>query len=92
MSIKIVKDGKELEIREALEYLGRAYGIPPAHIAGVMVDGRVGKPMMITVTMYVQREDADTKDVVPAGSADDPSPGEQLRAGLPGPSDTWGAR
>lgn len=85
MSIKIVRTGKELEIQAAMAYLERRYGMPAAHVSAVAVDGRVGSPMKITVTVYVQRENEATP-------APDPSPGERLRAGMPEDVQEWRGR
>ena len=56
MPIKVVQSGKELEIRPALDYLERMYGIPPSHVRSVSVAGKIGEPMAITVTVYVQQQ------------------------------------
>lgn len=73
MAIKIVKDGTEAEIVPAMRYLERQYGMPAGHIRSVTVDAEVGTPMAITVTVYVQEEEATgTAYQAPAGSADEP--------------------
>jgi hypothetical protein len=54
MAIKIVKDGKELEIRAALDYLKREYAMPAGDVKAVAVEGEIGAPMLITVTVYVR--------------------------------------
>lgn len=58
MAIKIVRNGTELDIRPALDYLERMYGIPAGHMKAVAVDGEVGAPMLITVTVYAMREES----------------------------------
>jgi hypothetical protein len=56
MSIVITKDGKERGIREALDYLERAYSIPPSHIRAISVESEVGQPIRVSVTLLWQAE------------------------------------
>lgn len=58
MAFKIVRTGRELEIREAFAYLERMYDMPADHIKSLTVIGTVGEPMAITVTVIVQEEPA----------------------------------
>lgn len=58
MSIVVCRDGKELGIREAVDYLERMYGIPPAHIRCVTVTGGVNMPVSVTVDLIWQEEEA----------------------------------
>lgn len=59
MTVKIVRDGKELGIREIVDYLERHYGIPSADMRSVSVVGEVGEPVLVTVSVYMQNEPAD---------------------------------
>ena len=56
MSMVICKDGKELGIREAVDYLERMYGIPPGDIKGLGLHGAVGQPVTINVTLFWRKE------------------------------------
>lgn len=56
MSLIVCQGGKEPTIREAIDYLERKYGIPAGDIRAVSVNGEVGNPILITVTVYQQDE------------------------------------
>lgn len=56
MTIKIVKNGKELGIGEAMAYLTRRHGIPDTDVRMLAVEGEVGQPLLITVQVYAQAE------------------------------------
>lgn len=49
---KKVVTGSEPILAEALAYLARK-GIPATDIRGISMDAEIGKPALITVTMYV---------------------------------------
>jgi hypothetical protein len=56
MTMMICKDGTEIGIREAVEYLERRYGIPPSNISAVTVSAEVGQPIRLSVDLYWQTE------------------------------------
>jgi hypothetical protein len=64
MGIKICKDGTELGIREAVDYLERRYGIPAEDMRAVAVLGEVGQAIAITVTVFVTEDEAPPAEVV----------------------------
>jgi hypothetical protein len=57
VSIIIAKDGKEVGLREAVDYLERRYGIPSSHMRMVSVTGEVGAPIAITVVVFMQQDE-----------------------------------
>jgi hypothetical protein len=63
MTMMICKDGTELGIREAVEYLERRYGIPASDIHAVTVSAEVGQPIRLSVDLYWQTEGLVTVDV-----------------------------
>lgn len=58
MATIVCRTGEESTIREALEYLKRRYDIPAGDIRSIAVQGEVGQPILITVTVYQQAEPA----------------------------------
>ncbi len=56
MSKVACESGKEPGIRDAIDYLERKYGIPAEHIRAVSVDGEVGHPVTVSVTLFWQDE------------------------------------
>lgn len=52
----ICQSGKEPGIREAIDYLDRQYGMPSRDIKAVAIEGEIGRPILITVTVYMQNE------------------------------------
>lgn len=53
----IVKSGDEPLIRDAVAYLARRYGIPTDAIQAIELVGRVGDPLTIKVTLFMEDED-----------------------------------
>jgi hypothetical protein len=51
----IVKNGDEFPIAAAVKYLN-GLGIPSRDMRSVTIDGEVGSPVMITVSLYVDTE------------------------------------
>lgn len=57
MTVKLCRDGKEVGLREAVDYLERRYGIPSGHMRMVSVTGEVGAPIAITVVVFMQQDE-----------------------------------
>lgn len=53
----IVQNGQEPIIANAVEYLRDRYGIPADDITAVRIDGNVGQPLEITVTVMVRADE-----------------------------------
>lgn len=51
-SIIICKDAHTGGVRDAVDYLSRAYGISEDHIVGLHTEATAGKPVLITVTVH----------------------------------------
>lgn len=76
----VVADGQDPITKPALEYLARAYGIPPQHVRTIETYSSVGDAQTITVTLFVQREEpTHMGEPVPAPAADVPVAGAMPR-------------
>jgi hypothetical protein len=56
--IKICQSGNEPGVRQALDYLGKRYGIPDGEVRGVSLAAEVGQPIAITVTVLMHEDEA----------------------------------
>lgn len=64
MAIVRCQTGKETTIMEVVKYLERRYDIPAKDIRSIAVQGEVGEPILITVSVWQQAE-PDSAELLP---------------------------